>query len=172
MSDDLQLLLAAGVVARAHIVRPDGHLTLEPGDQTGVLDPAATEPLVSRVVGMLPAGISGLAIGEGTADVLVGYLSARDRALPLGSIANVDGMIEVRGHLPAEGRVSLVVTRLDEVSTIAEFEAACRRAGAEPAGVVVLVDRLPHPDARVSSLLRWSDYLSAPETCPVCGGSE
>lgn len=171
MSDDLDLLLAARVVTRAHVVRPDGHLMLEPGDQTGLLDPSATEPLVQRLVGMLPEGITGLAVSEGTADVLLGYLTARQPALLLASIANVDGMIEVRGRLPAQGRVSLLVTLLDEAATIAEFEAACRRTGAEPAEAIALVDRLPHPDARVRSLVRWSEHMSTPEACPVCGGS-
>jgi hypothetical protein len=172
LSDDLELLLATRLLARAHVVRPDGHLTLEPGDQTGLLDPASTEPLVARLVGLLPDGIEGLAIGEGTADVLLGYLTARRPQLPLASIANVDGMIEVRGRLPDRGRVLLLITLLDEPTTIAEFEAACRRAGAEPAGVIALVDRLPQSDARVRSLVRWSEHISAPEACPICGRSE
>lgn len=168
MAEDIDLLLATRILGRAHVVRPEGHLGLEPGDQTGLLDPVATQPLVARVIGMLPGGIRGLAIGEGLADVLIGYLVARERGFPLASVTNVDGMVEVRGHLPEAGDVWLLVTLLDEAATVAEFEAACRRTGATAAGVVALVDRLPHPDPRVRSLARWSEHLSDPDTCPVC----
>lgn len=168
---DIDLLLATRILGRAHVVRPEGHLGLEPGDQTGLLDPAATEPLVARVVDVLPEAFSGLAIGEGTADVLIGYLAARHRGRPLASVTNMDGMVEVRGELPGSGDIWLLVTFLDEAATIAEFEAACRRAGATPAGVVALVDRLPEPDGRVRSLVRWSEHLSDPGSCPACAGA-
>jgi hypothetical protein len=88
--------------------------------------------------------------------------------VPLASIANIDGRVEVRGKLPTAGTVCLLVALLDEPATIAEFDAACRRAGATPASIVALVDRLPHHDRRVLSMLRWSDYLLQPDTCPVC----
>ncbi len=170
MSDQLDLLLEAGIVRRAHVARTDGHSTLELGDQTGLLDPAATEPLAARVDGLLPRSVAGLAIGGGPADLLIGYLLGRGRGVPVASVTNVDGKVEVGGRLPSQGEVWLVVTLLDEPATIAEFDAACRRSGAAPGGVVALVDRLSNADSRVRQLARWADHVYEPAACPVCGG--
>ncbi|HZV51498.1 MAG TPA: hypothetical protein VFD49_17235 [Candidatus Dormibacteraeota bacterium] len=170
MTEPLHLLLAAGIVRRTHAVGPDAHTTLELGDQLGLLDPAATEPLVAAVDGLLPEDLAGLATGDGRAEILLAYLLGRARRVPLASIRNADGRIEVGGRLPARGPVWLLVTVLDDPATIAGFEAACRRAGAEPGGVVALVDRLPEPETRVRRLTRWTDHVHPTGACPVCGG--
>lgn len=164
----LDLLVAALIVRPAHLMRPDRHLGLELGDQTGILDPALTEPLAVAVRQRLPAGVAGIAVGGGVLEILLGYLLARELGLPLASITNVDGRIEVGGRFPAGGAVALITTILEQEATLAEFEAACGRGSCAPAGAVVLVDRLPKRDHRVSALLRWGDHEYEPSACPRC----
>jgi hypothetical protein len=162
------LLAAALIVRPAHVMRPDRHLGLELGDQTGILDPALTEPLAAAVRKRLPAGVAGIAVGSGVVEILLGYLVTCELGIPLASITNVDGRIEVGGRFPASGPVALVTTILEQEATLAEFEAACGRASCAPAGAVALVDRLPRPDPRVSALLRWADHEYEPSACPLC----
>ncbi len=167
----LDLLTAAHLVRGAHLALADAHIRLELDDQTGILDPAATEPLVELVRKQLPDGLAGLAVGTGIADIVLGYLLGKQLGVPVASIAIQDGVLQVGGRLPRSGTVSLVIGVLDERATIGEFVAACAQAGAEAAGVVALVDRLAHPDIRVRALLRWADYVEKPDQCPVCAGA-
>lgn len=164
----LDLLFGAVIVRSAHVIRPDRHLGLELGDQSGILDPELTEPLAAAVRKRLPGGVAGIAVGNGVVEILLGYLVARERGIPLASITNVEGRIEVGGRFPASGLVFLVTTILEQESTLAEFEAACARANCVPAGAVALVDRLAGPDSRVSALLRWVDHEYVPSACPRC----
>ena len=163
------LLAAARIVRPAHLARADRHLGLELADQTGILDPVVTGPLVAALATHLPPRLAGLAVGSGVSDVLLGYLTGLELGLPLASITKVDGKVEVGGRLPASGRVAMIAVVLEEASMIAEFEAACGLAGCEAAGLVALVDRLSHADPRVSPLLRWSDFEFEAACCPVCG---
>jgi hypothetical protein len=167
----LVLLRAARLVRTVHLTLTNAHLRLELGDQTGILDPATTEPLVEMIRKLLPEDVAGIAVGAGLSDVLLGYLLGKQLAVPVASIANQDGMVRVVGRLPDSGAVWLVISVLDEPATIAEFGAASSRSGAQAAGVVALVDRLSHPDPRVRALLHWSDYSHQPDKCPVCTGS-
>jgi hypothetical protein len=166
----LEVLTAARVVQPAHLALADAHHRLQLADQTGILDPAATEPLVELIRSRLPNDLAGLAVGTGIADIVLGYLLGKQLGVPVASIANQDGMLQVGGRLPNAGAVALVIAVLDEPATISEFVAACSQAGAEAAGVVALVDRLNHPDLRVRALLRWADYTDKPDQCPVCAG--
>jgi hypothetical protein len=165
----LELLTAAHVVRAVHVALADAHVRLELADQTGILDPASTEPLVELIRKRLPNDLAGVAVGTGIADIVIGYLLGKQLGIPVASIANQDGMLQIGGKLPANGAVSLVIGVLDEPATIGEFVAACSQAGAQAAGVVALVDRLTHPDIRVRALLRWADYVDKPDRCPVCG---
>jgi hypothetical protein len=167
----LELLVAARVVRTVHVALADAHIRLELGDQAGILDPAPTETLVELIRPRLPDNLAGLAVGTGIADIVLGYLLGKQLGIPVASIANQDGMLQIGGHLPRSGAVALVIGVLDEPATISEFVAACSRAGAEAAGVVALVDRLSHPDIRVRALVRWADYTDKPEQCPVCAGA-
>ncbi len=167
----LALLKAAHLVRTVHVVLADAHLRLELADQTGILDPAATEPLVEMIRKRLPEEVAGIAVGTSIADIVLGYLLGKQLGVPVASIANQDGRLVVGGRLPGSGPVCLVISVLDEPETIAEFAAACSQSGAEAAGVVALVDRLSHPDTRVRALLRWSDYTHEPEQCPECARS-
>jgi hypothetical protein len=167
----LELLTAAHMVRAAHVALADAHVRLELDDQTGILDPAATEPLVELVRKQLPDGLAGLAVGTGISDIVLGYLLGKQLGVPVASIANQDGVLQIGGRLPRSGAVSLVIGVLDEPATIGEFVAACAQAGAEAAGVVALVDRLTHHDIRVRALLRWADYVEKPDQCPVCAGA-
>jgi hypothetical protein len=164
------MLADAHIVERAHLLLPERHQGLRLGDQTGILDRRVTEELVEAARGLLADGVDGLAVGEGVADVLFGYLLAARLDVPLASVAKNDGVVHSRGALPSGGRVWLLATLLDEAATLDEFSAACERAGAEPGGVAALVDRLPVPDPRVRSLLRWADHSWEPDACPLCGG--
>jgi hypothetical protein len=170
-NEALKVLTAARLVQPVHLALADAHVRLELADQTGILDPAATEPLVELIRARLPGDLAGLAVGTGIADIVLGYLLGKQLGVPVASIANQDGMLQIGGRLPESGAVWLVIGVLDEPATIGEFVAACSQAGADAAGVVALVDRLTHPDIRVKALLRWADFTDKPDECPICAGT-
>jgi len=72
--DLFHLLATAHIVRPAHLMRPDRHLGLELGDQTGILDPAVTQPLAAAVRKRLPGGVAGIAVANGVVEILLGYL--------------------------------------------------------------------------------------------------
>lgn len=169
--DPLSLLTAVRLVRSQHTVLPGAHLSLALDDQTGVLDPAAMEPLVSLLSGLLPKDVAGIAVGAGTIDVVLGYLLGKQLEVPVASIVNRDGVIQVDGKLPRSGSVWTVISVLDDPGSVSEFVAACAEAGVEAGGVIALVDRLSSPEQTVRSLLRWADFSYEPDDCPVCAGA-
>ncbi len=155
---------------RCHQEQGDRHQVLRLGDQAGLLDAGITERLVASVAAMLPPGVGALAIGSGSADLLIGHLLARRLSLPLAAVMNVDGRVQVRGALVPGAATWLVTSLLEDESTVEEFFAACRAAGAEPQGVVTLVDQTEQPAATVRGLVRWVDHRYPADQCPVCAG--
>jgi hypothetical protein len=170
LADPIELLTRAHIVEPAHVVLPDRHIGLRLGDQTGLLDRTVTEALVDELAALLTPEVAGLAVGNGVADVLIGYLVAGARGISLVSVSNDDGVVTATGAFPDSGEVWLFAAIVGEAALLDEFEAACRRAGAAPGMTIAVVDRIPVPDPRVQALVRWSDHSWEPTECPVCRG--
>ncbi len=145
----LNALLASGIVQRGHAGR------FEPGDQSGVLDPATIEVLASMVADSVPNSTTILLTGPAPVDALLAYLVGKQLHLRSVVIYDAEGVAMVRGRLPVDGGNACFVTAMLHASwQVDEFDGICRVAGIEPVLFVALVDILPTSDHRVTSVLR------------------
>ncbi len=155
-----------------------GGLSVEvPASDTGA---GKGEPvLVGRYHGMLdPAGVDRLGIlladkartvhpnlvvvGEGANDLILGFVVARELALPLVRALNLEGLVGASGAFPANPRGVFVADRVHKW----EFSTAVRnlleREGGELAAIVSLVtSTVPRLSVECLGLVTAEDGLSA-----------
>lgn len=135
---DLSVFLAAGLLERK------GEL-LVLGESWGPAQPDTVDELARLARARLPEDLGGLAITEGALDAQVGYVLARELALPLCLFYDAEGVGHVRGPLPAAGPLALVTPVLTSSWAVPEFHGLCEKAGIEAGPVVALVDWLTVP---------------------------
>ncbi len=101
-------------------------------------------------------------VGEGANDLILGFVVARELALPLVRVLNLEGLVGVSGALPAHPRGVFVADRVHKW----EFSTAVRnlleREGGELAAVVSLVtSTVPRLSVECLGLVTGEEGLSA-----------
>jgi hypothetical protein len=146
---------------------------------TPVAGHEAEPVLVGRYHGMLdPAGVGELGVllaekargtdpnvvvvGEGANDLILGFVVARELALPLVRVLNLEGLVGASGTLPAHPRAVFVADRVHKREFSTAVANLIEREGGELAAIVALVD-LPVADLAVqrSGLVTVAEGLAA-----------
>ncbi len=116
----------------------------------------AEPALVGRYHGMLdPAGVGELGVllaekaravdpnvvvvGEGANDLILGFVVARELALPLVRVLNMEGLVGASGVLPAHPRAVFVADRVHKREFATAVTTLIEREGGELAAIVSLV---------------------------------
>jgi hypothetical protein len=124
-ADLVEILVEARIISVGHAAYGQSHVGLALGDKTGILNPDVTTRLVSVVASSLPRNVASLAVGPGTADVLLAYLVGLERGIPVVSVINNDGVVTSSVSRPLNRNTWLFSLVLDEATTVDDFVSLC-----------------------------------------------
>jgi hypothetical protein len=129
--------LSAQEVVSSGEGRPEAELV---GRYHGMTDPAGADRLGALLAGKArTVEPNVVVVGEGANDLVLGFVVARELALPLVRVLSLEGLVGTSGALPPSARGVFIADRVHKRGFVTAVRNLLEREGGELAAVVSIV---------------------------------